>query len=262
MRTTLSFVSLLMLGVVSTAMAQTTAAVTETASPAGPAEAASGADPNIDRAFLLPTAMTQPKGSVTYNNYELLLHGLTYGITDNLQTTVTVLSPMTKDMPVLGLMAIKGRMLATDRLHLSLQASAGVGHSFGDAQSSTGYTLGSGAFASLCLRDDCSSLLSASVTYQLALGSGGARSSQFVIYGGSLVHAVSTHVKLLAELTSAAGKVNADFDNLPGALASYGVRFHTGALAGDVGFVRPMGSELDDEFLLGLPFVNVSYRWR
>ena len=32
-------------------------------------------------------------GSLTYNNYELLLHGLSYGITDSVQASVTVLSP-------------------------------------------------------------------------------------------------------------------------------------------------------------------------
>ena len=55
---------------------------------------AATADPNLDRGFLLPTAMTQPKGTLTYNNYELLLHGVTYGITDNLQVSATVLSPI------------------------------------------------------------------------------------------------------------------------------------------------------------------------
>ena len=31
--------------------------------------------------------------------------------------------------------------------------------------------------------------------------------------------------------------------------------------AADVGFLRPIGRD-DDEFLVGLPFVNVSYRWQ
>src|SRR5262249_54443327 len=81
------------------------------AAPATPAAGATSADPNIDRGFLLPTAMTQPAGSVTYNNYELLLHGVTYGITDRVQGTVTVLSPIVRDMPFVGFAAVKGRIL-------------------------------------------------------------------------------------------------------------------------------------------------------
>jgi hypothetical protein len=35
------------------------------------------------------------------------------------------------------------------------------------------------------------------------------------------------------------------------------------SIAGDVGFMKPVitDSEGDDEFLMGLPFVNLSYRW-
>jgi|GEM_PF-6338137 hypothetical protein len=48
------------------------------------------ADPNLDRGFLVSTAMTQPRGTLTYSNYELRLHRLTYGFTDRVQATLTV----------------------------------------------------------------------------------------------------------------------------------------------------------------------------
>lgn len=220
------------------------------------------ADPNADRAFILPTAMTQPGHSATYNNYELLLHGLTYGITDRVQTTVTVLSPIVKDMPFLGIAAVKWRFLATQRFHMALQGSAGLGHVFDSSPSSNsnGYTLGGGAFATACLREDCSSILSASATYQHFFS--GNNDGNLVIYGGSLVHGVSQHVKLLAEVASAAASGgSSDLDNMPGALFGYGVRLHTSNIASDIGFVRPVGEDTGD-FLLGLPFVNVSYRWQ
>ena len=115
------------------------------AAPATPAAGATAADPNIDRGFLLPTAMTQPAGSVTYNNYELLLHGVTVGITDRVQGSVTVLSPIVRDMPFVGFAAVKGRVLSTERFHLAVQGSLGWGHAF-DVDSSTGdanvYTTG------------------------------------------------------------------------------------------------------------------------
>jgi hypothetical protein len=219
-------------------------------------------DPNIDRAFLLPTAMTQPAGSATYNNYELLLHGFTYGVTDRVQATITVVSPITKDVPFIGLVAAKGQIVSTPRFHFAVQGSAGLFQSF-TTGSDHASALGGGAFATVCLREDCSSLLSASGTYELILPGGG-RTSQLLLYGGSIVHSVSPHVKLLGEITSATAKdsgTNNSFDQAPGVLASYGVRLHGSSFAGDIGFIKPISSGNDGGILLGLPFASVSYRW-
>jgi hypothetical protein len=232
--------------------------------PASPAAGATSVDPNIDRGFLLPTAMTQPAGSVTYNNYELLLHGVTYGITDRVQGSVTVLSPIVKDMPFVGFAAVKARIVATDRFHLALQGSLGWGHAF-DTDDANVYTAGAGAFASYCLRSDCTSLVSASATYQLATSSASSDYAHTLIYGGSVVHRVARHVKLLGEVTSAAGGVGfaGESSNVDGVLVGYGVRFHGDNLAADVGFLRPItGDSSDDDFLVGLPFASVSYRWQ
>ena len=83
-----------------------------------------------------------------------------------------------------------------------------------------------------------------------------------LVYGGSIVHRVTPHVKLLGEVTTATLKdSNSSFDQAPGALVSYGVRFHTANIASDIGFMKPFFSSGSDPFVLGLPFVNVSYRW-
>jgi len=224
--------------------------------------AAVAADPNIDRAFLQPTAMTQPRGTFTYNNYELLLHGLSYGVTDNLQVSLTVLSPITTDIPFLGIASIKWRVQAAERLHLALQGSLTYVHSFNSSDSGDAFSFGVGAYASVCLREDCSSLLSATVNYQLAVASDSSGHLNLLIYGGSIVHRVSNHVKLLAEITTAAGQSDTSgLDNIPGFLFSYGVRFFTGSVAGDIGFIKPVGDSGNDGLLLGIPFVSVSYRW-
>ena len=238
---------------------------------AGPTvrEPAAAADPNIDRAFIQPTAMTQPAGTLTYNNYELLLHGLTYGITDKLQTSVTVLAPIVRDMPLLGVASAKWQFLSTPRFHLALQGSATFVHvatgNIDDSgtTSNNAYLVGAGAFASYCLREDCSSLASLNATYQLGFSGNGGGTAQAIIYGASIVHRVAPHVKLLGEVTSMAATTVADtgFDNISGALVSYGVRLHTTKIAGDIGFIRPVGSSGSDPFLLGLPFISVSYRW-
>jgi hypothetical protein len=229
---------------------------------------ATAEDPNIDRAFLLPTAMTQPGGSGTYNNYELLLHGFTYGVTDHVQLTLTLLPPMFSGLPFLGIAAAKWQFVSTPRLHIAIQGSAGVGgeinsHSSEFQTSNDNVaTLGGGLFASVCLRADCSSLISASATYQFAAPESG-QNTHLVIYGGSIVHSVSEHVKLLGEVASmAAESSTSSLDNMPGVFVSYGVRLHNKNLASDIGFVRPILKNGDsDGFLMGLPFASISYRW-
>jgi hypothetical protein len=264
MRTSLTTVALLgsLTTLAPAALAQTAEPAVTASAPAAPS--AVDNDPNIDRGFLLPTAMTQPAGSLTYNNYELLLHGITYGLTDRVQLSATVLSPITKDMPFFGTASVKGRLYTGERLHLALQGSATYGHLFDDDDANVGM-LGAGALASVCLRSDCSSLLSGSATYQLgfAFGDQSDGRAHMLVYGASVVHRVGRHVKLLGELTSAAVRTESDdFDNAPGLLASYGVRFHGNSIAGDVGFMKPLiTDDSDDVFLLGLPFINLSYRW-
>ena len=163
-----------------------------------------------------------------------------------MQASVTVLSPIVRDMPFVGFAAVKGRIVATDRFHLALQGSLGWGHAFessdGDANI---YTVRRAARspATAC-GDDCSSLVSASATYQLAMAGDGSGPAHMVIYGGSIVHRVGRHVKLLGEVTSAAGGAGAsgDLENIEGVLVGYGVRFHTNAIAADVGFLKPVSA--------------------
>jgi hypothetical protein len=228
-------------------------ATTVVAEPA--ARAAAAGDPSLDRGFLLPTAMTQPAGSITYNNYELLLHGVTFGLTDRVQLSATVLSPIIEDMPLVGLLALKGRILSGERFHLALQGTLG-GAKVIDREGGV-FDVGAGVLASYCLRQDCSSLLSGSVSYQLLSASGSSEQPGGLIYGISAVHRVGRHVKLLAEVASAAETRSLD----SGALFNYGVRFYSGSIAGDVGFIKPIDSG-DDGFLMGLPFASVSYRWQ
>jgi hypothetical protein len=241
-------------------------AETVSAAPASLAARGTAGDPNIDRGFLLPTAMTQPAGSITYNNYELLLHGVTYGITDRVQASVTVLSPIVSGMPFVGYAAVKGQIVSTDRFHLALQGSFGGGHITILDSGSNFYSAGAGVIASACLRADCSSLLSASATYQVGLDDLSSFSERLdtLIYGASVVHRVGQHVKLLAEVTSAAGSAGTSgtFQNADGVLVGYGVRFNSNDIAADVGFARPFGASVDSQFIMGLPFVNVSYRWQ
>ncbi|HJX65479.1 MAG TPA: hypothetical protein VJ860_16175 [Polyangia bacterium] len=207
-------------------------------------------DPNLDRGFLLPTAMTQPARTVTYSNYELVLHGITLGITDRLQASLTVLPPYVKDIPFVGTLSLKGQIVSASRVHVAAQGSITVA---GGSSSDSGAVFSLGLLTSICLDDGCESLLSASATWLNANGD-----NSVLVYGGSLLGRISEHAKLLAEVVSAAG--GSDFDAASTFLLNYGVRFHSHNFAGDIGLVRPIGEDVGDEFVLGFPFINFSYR--
>src|SRR5262249_47559190 len=144
-------------------------------------------------------------GTMSYNNYELLFHGLTYGFTNDVQASLTVLLPVIGEMPLVALGAVKWRFLSRGRVQLALQGTAGYLQQTGAAGTGDAFSVGAGGLASVCLREDCSSLASVSATYELVAPTDVDVSAHAIIYGGSVVHRVSTHVKLLGEVTSAAG---------------------------------------------------------
>jgi hypothetical protein len=152
-------------------------------------------------------------------------------------------------------------VLSAGAFHLALQGNLAYAHNFDDLSDDENVvSLGGGALASVCLRDDCASLLSGTAMYQLTLNGG---RNHALFYGGSLVQRLGNHVKLLAELASGAQFSQGNgFDNAPGLLINYGLRFHGESIAADVGFIKPLSSDGDGGgLLMGLPFVNVSYRW-
>jgi hypothetical protein len=228
-------------------------------------------DPNVDRGMLLPTAQTQPKGTFAFNDYELFLMGLSYGVTDDLQLTATTLVPITTDMPLFLLTSAKYRAVQSGKLRVSLIGSLGIFNDdpvFDDGDSDTVdedvtvFSLTGGAAATICLTDDCHSTANATVTFSKGFADGESSDGVGVIYGGSLIARTSKHTKLVVEVASGAGMADGDVENIDGALVNYGVRFFSGNIAGDVGFIRPVGgdSEDGDGFLFGLPFVTFTYR--
>jgi len=198
--------------------------------------------------------MTQPKGTLTYSNYELVLHGVTYAFTDQIQGSLTLLPPYVKDKPLIGSLALKGQIVNLERVKLALQGSL----SFASEDNDSGELFGIGAFASFCLVEDCASLASFSTTLLIPNSGGG----QLLAYSGSLTQRISPHAKLLLEIASATLKLSNDnFDNVPGFLFNYGIRFHGQSFAADVGFMRPTGdSSTSNDFVMGFPFLNFSYR--
>ncbi len=228
-------------------------------------------DPNIDRTLLMPTAQTQPKGSFSFNDYELLLVGVTYGVTDDFQIGAMTLVPITDDMPAYLNASAKYRFVKAGPLRLAAQVGINYmsadffdeGDDFDNGEGSDDDSLSmfsGGLIASICLDAGCHSLASASVTS--ATGFENDARGTALVFDASLAARVSPHAKLLLEVTSAgAFDGNDSLEVADGALLSYGVRFYSKEIAGDIGFIKPIGEDIDsDDFLLGIPFINFTYR--
>jgi hypothetical protein len=238
------------------------------AAPAAPADAAGVAeDPNIDKTLLLPTAETQPAGTFSFNDYELLLLGGTYGVTDDFQITATTLAPIVEDMPVYLSGSAKWRVLKTPRFRLALQGSLAyvsfddlIGDGEEGGSDDSVVTATGGVIGSLCLDAGCHSLATVSVTAVKPLSED--TDGIAFIYDASVSARLNPHTKLLAEVTSAGGSDgNGGFESADSGLFSYGVRFHSKNVATDIAFIRSFGDDGDDDdFILGIPFVNVTYR--
>ncbi len=83
-----------------------------------------------------------------------------------------------------------------------------------------------------------------------------------------MVYKVGRRIKLLAELDSG-GIAGDDYSEAAdGGLFSYGVRFFTGEIAGDVGLIKlfctneNIAEDCDGPLVLGYPWLNFSYRWQ
>jgi hypothetical protein len=232
-----------------------------------PADIARLEDPNIDRVFLMPSADTQPKGTFAFNDYELFMVGLTYGVTDNFQLSATTLAPITTSMPTYVSASAKYRFLSEGRLHLAAQGTLSYFGDGGSGDEEDHVMAGTiGALATFCVDQQCRSAVHANVTGVLPIAANTNSEDFGVIYSLGATVKVAKHVKLLAEVTSAGIHDSEDgFSAGEGALVSYGARFFGGgSIAGDIGFVKPLGGGEgdgdDDEFLLGIPFINFTYR--
>ncbi len=231
-------------------------------------------DANVDRSWFMPTAMTQPAGSLTFSTYELMLMAVSYAPLDRLQLTATFLVPYAADMCCWSIIGAKYRLLDAGPFHFAALgqltlASAqginiyGVGTSMGRSMF---WALLGGASTSVCFDESCRAMASAWImtgfneyyNYGTELP---------IVYGGSF--SFGHHIKLLVEADSAA--FVGDFDTAArGALLTYGVRFTGRNFAGDVGLTRPFSADtnltaLSNSFfkgilVLGVPIVTFTYR--
>jgi hypothetical protein len=229
---------------------------------------ARNADSGMDQGWLAPTALTQPAGTFTLQDHELVVLAATWAPIERLQVTVAG-----GTLPGLsGLLAsAKVRVFDVGRFHLALLG----GGAFDFHEFATGKHVMGGAAASACLSATCGALVSVfgmAGPYWITgtRDDGGPASGIRILFGANAFIPLSQHLKLLLEV-DVEGMENCNlycesrlFEAI---MPMAGVRFHTGgfaamlglAFAGEAQLSSMPGSKTSYAFT-PFPVMNLSYR--
>jgi hypothetical protein len=244
---------------------QPTWSFSQTLDSSSPAERRRAEDASVDRNIFLSSAETIGEGKIAFNSYELLLAGLTYGVTDNLQLSVSTLLPITKDFPLVLVFNGKYRLIHTDRFILSVIPSGSIAHE--STTDVTVGTMGAGVALDYLLDQQGNFVFHGGAT--IAWGFGGSDSDDMDFADGALFllnagmnFRIHKYIKLLFELTLPGGYYKDDFEILEeGLLVGYGVRFCSSFISVDLTFIRPIHPDVETDFVMGIPFVAFSARF-
>ena len=219
-------------------------------------------DANAGRSWLSPTALTEPAGTWSFSDFELLLVSLGYSVTDQFSLSATTLLPVTSDFPFWLLVNGKFQVIKSGSVRGVIQGAITYFH---DSSSSGSTSVSASATAAVvggaltyCIDGDCHSTLTGYV------GAGFAHQSNSavpLVFSGAMAYGVNKHVKILLEGDTgyiAGGGIDAAAN---GVLAWYGLRFTSKIIGVDLGFVRPLCSGCSTgSLVLGAPFVSFTYR--
>ncbi|MEO6777068.1 MAG: hypothetical protein ABI467_29320 [Kofleriaceae bacterium] len=226
-------------------------------------------DASSGHVAIMPTALTPPAGTWSFEDDELLMIGVSYAVTDQLLISATTMIPVTSDF-YWGFLSGKLQVLKQGPLRAAIQVGVGgvvanstdVVDNNGMTTSSTTSDSASGAevagTATYCLDDGCYSHLDGAVVAGFAHQN---QASVPVAFMGGLVARISNHVRLVAEADTAHlfGDISGQANGL---LAWYGVRFTSRQIAVDLELVKPFcaNGDCDGGPPIGLPWVSFTYR--
>ena len=216
-------------------------------------------DPNADRGFLLPTALTQPARTLTVSDYDIVVAGATYGITDRLQVGVTATPAGGLFLPErMAIGSLKWQFLRAGNLRLAVLGGAiyseNENHDGRPARRSRS-TAGQAALAaSYCLTDDCHSLLTTNLLTTLAIRLG--HQDPSILYSAGGTFRLSRRWKLLIEAQQAYTLAD-DAGGPTRPVISAGFRLFGRHLAGEAGFMTFFGSHGSP---FPLPYLSATFR--
>ena len=205
-----------------------------------------------DRAWLSPTAFTQPKGSLALAYHQLPAPMSTlfasWGVTDRVHLTAAVARDWDSADDSAAGMAAKIQILKLDRLAI---AASGGAWRVSDTSVFSG-----GASGSYCIDRACRSLASLSLT---GIFPDVDHEPPLVLIGGSLISHLSDHFRLVVEVDVI--RQLEEQDHSLGNLFAifYGLRATSRQWAADLGFMRPLDDNGDGAGP-GIPTVSLAYR--
>jgi hypothetical protein len=164
----------------------------------GLAREARESDARVDAAWAAPTALTQPKGTMTFTLYELVLPNVTVGVTDRLQVGGGIGGFfLSRSTTLLWDAMAKVSLGESGRAHFALFAGAG-----GIGSGGSLYAYGAGPVASVCVDLGCETVLSTSVVagaFHINVEEGPSN-RRGIIVSPTAVVALARHLKLVGEL--------------------------------------------------------------
>jgi len=227
-----------------------------------PTDAARQNDASIDRGLVTTHAETIGEGKWAINAYELIFLGVTYGFTDTIQASLSTLLPIVEDIPLVLALQPKFVLMRTADTVLSLRTPL----TFTSSDGETAFTFGAGVVLDQRLDDAGRFALHAGLLATGVAGSIVSLGDDVDVAEGAVLEldvgvtlGVASMVKIIVELQGFAAISDAGFEVVDAALLNYGVRFHGGSLAGDIGFIRPIG--VDSDLILGVPYLAFSARF-
>lgn len=223
-------------------------------------------DASVDRGFFNSHAETLRAGDVAVNSYELLFLGVSGGLTDDLQLSLTTLLPVVSEMPIMLLFQGKYAFYRDEMTTVAVRGNFSYLASNDDEIDDASVTLFGGAVAVDRFLDDGGRFaVHGALQLQGAIGSfdGDVDVADGVVIGleTGLTGRVSKRFKILVDVLLPAAYSDGDFEVADAALFSYGVRFHGEDLAADLGFIRPLGDVDTGDLVLGLPWVAFTARF-
>jgi hypothetical protein len=228
-------------------------------------------DANAGRNWLSPTALTPPAGTWSFSDYELLVVGASYGVTDHLVVSVDTMVPVISGF-YWGYASAKYQIVKAGRLRVAVQGGLlavgsqntvtttdGMGNTV--ATSSSVFTGGAdiGGALTYCLDAGCYSHVDGFVGTAFAYQSDASVPLEF---SAAVTARIARRVRLVVEADSAYLFGSDISGQLDGILAWYGLRFTSRQIGVDVGFVKPVcsGCSTDGVLPIGFPVVSFTYR--
>jgi hypothetical protein len=222
-------------------------------------------DASIDRGFLVSHAETLGEGQVALNSYELVLAGVSYGITDDVQITLTTLLPIVEQMPVVLSPQVKWALLRTDNQILTAKFNVNYATSTNSDDNISGGTISGGLSHDLYFDNEGRYAMFSGIDIG---GVFGKVDSSWQMGEGMIMAAnlgfsaqVSDFLKVMVEGVVPAYYADDTIQVSEVVNMTYGLRFFGDDLAADLGFIRPFGKDVDDMGLvMGLPYVAFTAR--